>query len=217
MRKIRLNNLMLRVAACFVDYESAQLVPTSRIVEYGYVYGKLMDLKPQRALDVGCVALHNYISPALAMNGCQTWGVDIRKEWGFKHPNFHFVQGDIRNPLLFGEKFDTIFCISTLEHIGLPGYYGNTLYDKFGDVHAVHGMRSCLRDGGTLILTVPYKDTFLERPGARVYDRPTIQKLLNTFAITNYVIYKLEKDNWVQVENTESEGVICLTAVKRQP
>ena len=215
MQKLRMNNLMLKVAACFVDYESAQLTPDSRIVEYGYVYGKLVNMTPGKALDVGCVALHNYISPALAMNGWQVSGVDIRSEWAFKHPNFTFVQGDIRNPMLLEDKFDVACCISTLEHIGLSGYYGNKTYDKDGDKVAVQGICTTLKPNGTLILTVPYRDTFLQRPGARVYDFPTLKKLLYKFDIKDSVIYVLKDGNWQKVENTPIEGVICLTAVKR--
>ena len=215
MKKVRLNNFMLRLAACFIDYESAQLVPSSRIVEYPYVFGKLAKLQPGNALDVGCVALHNYVSPSLAINGWKVTGVDIRSEWAFKHPNFTFVQGDIRNPLLFGEKFDAVFCISTLEHIGLSGYYGNKEHDANGDLHALYGISTVLKQGGKLILTVPYRDTFLQRPGARVYDMFTLKTLLHKYDIKDKVIYALKDGAWQLVENTAEEGVICLTAVKR--
>lgn len=217
VRKMKLNSGLLKVAACFVDYESEHLPPDSRIVEDSYVFSKLLGMKPCRVLDVGCVARHNYISPSLAMNGWDVYGMDIRSEWQFHHPNFIFVQADVTKSGLGDEMFDVIICISTMEHIGLVGYYGNSVEDKDGDTKAMTEMRRLLRKRGVLLLTVPYCGHYFDRQGTRVYDMNRLQRLTNgKFNVGSEVVYLQDKKgNWdIADEKIESEGVICLEMVK---
>lgn len=217
VRKMKLNSGLLKIAACFVDYESEHLPPDSRIIEDSYVFSKLLGMKPCKVLDVGCVARHNYISPALAMNGWDVYGMDIRSEWQFHHPNFTFVQADVTKSGLVDEWFDAITCISTMEHIGLVGYYGNSVEDKEGDAKAMAEMWRLLRVGGTLLLTVPYCGHYFDRQGTRVYDLIRLQRVTaGKFSMKDMLIYLQDKKgNWnVATKDIKTEGVICLELVK---
>jgi len=215
-RKIRLGAGILKVAACFVDYESEHLPPDSRIVEDSFVFSKLMKMKVGTALDVGCVARHNYVSPSLAMNGWQVYGLDIRSEWQFHHPNFQFVQKDMRDSGLKSGMFDVVTCISTLEHIGLVGYYGETKEDNDGDIEAFNEIKRVTKVGGTILLTVPYCKTYSTRPGVRVYDMKRLNSMCKGLSTKSKVVYLQDKngDWFMNTENIATEGVICLELVK---
>jgi SAM-dependent methyltransferase len=215
-KKIRLGASILKVAACFVDYESEHLPPDSRIIEDSFAFSKLMGMSIGKACDVGCIARHNYISPSLAMNGWEVYGVDIRSEWQFHHPNFHFIQGDIRENTFETESLDLITCISTLEHIGLIGYYGNQHEIKEGDYEAMVQIKRVLKKSGTLLLTVPYRKTYIERPGTRVYDTNRLLPMIEGYSIKSEVVYLQDKKGFwfIKDRNIEEEGVICLELIK---
>ncbi len=214
-RKVRLGSKILKFAAVFVDYESEHLPPTSRIVEDAYVLGKLMDIKPCRVLDVGCVARHNVISPSLAFKGWDVYGVDIRSEWQFHHPNFHFVQADVRTANFKPDFFDVVTCVSTIEHIGLAGYYGNTQDFENADIQAMKRIREIMKPNGTLLLTVPYQHDYFCKPGARLYDMDRLNRMLKGFEVKDKVIYLQDKEgHWNKVDDCDTEGCICLEAVK---
>jgi SAM-dependent methyltransferase len=214
-RKIRLGSGIMKVAAVFVDYESEHLPPNSRVVEDSYVFSKLMGMKDGKAVDVGCVARHNYISPALALSGWDVYGVDIRSEWQFHHPNFHFLQEDIRHSTLPSNDFDLVTCVSTLEHIGLVGYYGNQEEVINGDAQAITQIKRILKPNGILLLTVPYANKYSVRPGVRVYNMFTLNKILVGFTVIDKVIYLQDKmGDWDIVDGCDAEGVICLQLKK---
>jgi SAM-dependent methyltransferase len=214
--KIKLSGGMLKLAACFVDYEAEYLPPDSRIVEYGFAFSKLMGLPQGKVCDVGYVARHNYIIPSLAFYGWQVTGIDIRKEWSFHHPNFKSIQGDMRTSGLPDSEFDVVICISTLEHIGLSGYYGITELDNDGDMSAVNDMKRVLKQGGKFILTVPYCKDYSVTAGARIYDMARLNKILDGFSLKSIVVYLQVGTEWLMVDtNIAKEGVVCLEAIKR--
>ena len=215
-RKMRMGSRFLKVAACFVDYESEHLPPDSRIVEDSFVFSKLIGYtKKGNALDVGCIARHNYISPSLAMNGWNVYGIDIRNEWEFHHPNFHFVQQDIRHSDFKDDFFDLITCVSTLEHIGLLGYYGNQTKVDDGDAETMKELKRILKPDGTLLLTVPFCDNYSERAGVRVYDYGRLLDIMDGMAAKDSLIYcQNKKGDWKLTTSTSIEGVICLELVK---
>jgi SAM-dependent methyltransferase len=210
-RKIRLGSSILKVAACFVDYESEHLPPDSRIIENSFAFSKLMGMEKGKAADIGCVARHNPISPSLAMNGWEVYGIDIRSEWQFHHPNFHFIQVDVREIKIESNSLDLIACISTLEHIGLIGYYGNQVEITKGDYEAMVQMRRILKKDGILLLTVPFRNTYIERPGTRVYDMKRLTPMFEGFTVKDKHIWLQDKKgDWHEVYNTDTEGVICV-------
>ncbi len=216
IRKIPLNLTLLKLAGCFIDYEAVHLDISGRVVEYGFVLSKLMSLPKGRVLDVGCIALHNYVSPSLAFAGWNVYGIDIRSDWGFKHSNFQLIQRDIREGGFASEWFDAVVCLSTIEHIGIPGYYGNKHDSPDGDVHAAEEMSRITRKGGRILLTAPYYDTYFVRRGARVYDSERLKKMFSGCDVADKRIYVWKDKNWMEIKGSlEKEGIICLELVKR--
>lgn len=83
-------------------------------------------------------------------------------------PRGEFVSGDVTRGDLFAEKFDLMTCIDTIEHIEpdfLPSF--------------VTGMRGQVRDGATLIATVPSTNVQLN---PKHYQHFTAESLRDTLA-----------------------------------
>lgn len=217
--KLRLSSGLLRLASHFVDYEAEALPPDGRIIEYGFVTYKLSGVSRGKVLDVGCTARHNYILPTLALSGWEVWGIDVR-EFKFKHPNFHFVLGDISHTSFPDDFFDCVYVISTLEHIGLSGYYGVTEADPEGDAKAVREISRVLGTGGKLLATVPYARRQFIRPGARVYDKHGLQKLFSDYELKEKTLYIQDSDGfWIPIteetiQERGKEGIALLELQK---
>jgi SAM-dependent methyltransferase len=212
--KVKLGVKALRWASHLVDYEADHMPINGRLIEYGYVLGVLSRLTPGTALDVGCVALHNCVPAALAFAGWQVRGIDTRRDWGFHHPSFKFIQGDIRTCSLPDESFDAVTCISTLEHVGVA-YYGG-LENANGDIVASREIIRLLKSGGTLVVTAPYSEMYFRRPEERVYDDTRLRMLFRNLTETDRQIYTWVNDEWVEANNGRGkENMICLTYRKK--
>jgi SAM-dependent methyltransferase len=126
------------------------------------------------------------------------YGIDIR-EFKFKHPNFTFVLGDIRNTKFPDNFFDYVTAVSTLEHIGIRGRYGVTKEDPKGDIKTVREVARILSPHGIFLLTIPYGQGQLIKPLQRVYDKVRLTKMLCQWKIVKEVYYVLEEGYWVTV------------------
>lgn len=214
--KVKLNSRVLKVAARFIDYEADHLSVESRMIEYGFVLGMLMRLPPGKALDVGCVALHNCIDSALAFAGWAVYGVDIRGDYGFQHPNFHFLHQDIRHSTLPDESFNVVVCVSVLEHVGVRGFYGVDIEDAGGDIAAATEILRMLKRGGKILFTAPYSKKYHLRPMERVYDADRLAVMFAGTDTIHRVIYAWREDKWEEIEaEIDEDMLLCLELQKR--
>ena len=114
---------------------------------------------------------------------CELYGLDIvdinrvlNRFEGLKQDIrevYNFFQGDVRNSDFENNKFDLVFCISTLEHFGFDSFESNknanTVFKRPGeypkvfpvyeecreDRKAIAELRRMLMPGGSLLLTLP--------------------------------------------------------------
>lgn len=216
LRKIRMNKVMLRIAACFIDYEAESLPPDSRVIEYGFTLAKISKMPIGKALDVGCIARHNYLIPMMCFAGWDVSGIDIRDGWGYTHPNFRFIRGDIRDNTFKDNEFDMVSCISAIEHMGTTSYYGDTLIEQNADYHVLSEIKRILKPDGILLITVPYRKIGAVRPGYKIYDRG-IFSMFCDMEIIDEVIYKKDSVNgWIPSDRDIGvEGVLCIAARKK--
>lgn len=191
---------------------------TERIVEVPFVLRHLGVPKGAAVVDFGCaespVALH------LANAGYQVTGVDLRP-YPFDHPNLRILQGDVLSGILPERAFDAAICLSTIEHVGLDAYGGRLMED--GDLRVMHALRRSLREGGRLLLTVPYGRGRLE--GSRIYDAARLGALLEGFAVEADEYYRKQagrhwivsdRDTVARVESRiATQGVALIAATKR--
>ena len=93
-----------------------------------------------------------------------------------------FVQGDILNLPFTDEEFGAVFCISTIEHIGL-GFYQDPQSQAPADHKAMQEASRVLKKGGMLVLTVPY-GIVIPNSHHRIYDADSLARLLSGLKIT---------------------------------
>jgi SAM-dependent methyltransferase len=91
----------------------------------------------------------------------------------------HSIIADITATGLPAGSFDIIWCISTLEHVGMDnsGYTGNSTAGAGMDVVAIREMGRLLSPGGRLLITVPF-GMFEDHGWFRNYDADSWQGLL---------------------------------------
>lgn len=116
-----------------------------RPIEYGFALDCIAKTSPTSVLDVGS----GHSSWPSLLYGCRL-DVDaidkIEGYWASLH-NRHYPisKGDITQAPNDGKRYDIITCISVLEHI--PDYKA-----------AIRGMLARLRDGGHIVITVPFNN-----------------------------------------------------------
>ncbi|KKN23699.1 hypothetical protein LCGC14_0902240 [marine sediment metagenome] len=201
MKKIGLPNWVLDLAYKFVDVEKNSPTVDERTYEYAFAASKLLGLPVgTKLLDVGCVARTNFI-PALACElDFDVWGIDIRPYW-FEHPNFTFIQGDITDPRLVPHNMDIVTAISTIEHIGIKGRYGVTKKRLGSDWTAIRSIYGILRQGGSLVLTVPTHLRHEDKISSlgKTYGTRTINSMLRGWKEVDCRVFKgLYMTEWVK-------------------
>lgn len=89
------------------------------------------------------------------------------------------ITGNVTDESLLPTPFDLIWCISTLEHIGMnnTGYTTDFAQDQDMDRQALQRMMDLLVPGGRLLITVPYGKAE-DHGWLRNYDRSRWQGLL---------------------------------------
>jgi len=131
-----------------------------RVIEYPWVYARLGE-QPGLVLDAGSTLNWPFLlrSPILRRKTLILY--TLAPETVFPGAKLSYVYGDLRSTVLRDEFFDTIVCISALEHIGMD----NAVYtedEQFhvnsvgSDLSVLHEFRRLLKPGGDLFITVPY-------------------------------------------------------------
>ena len=177
------DNLLLAIA---LNIKPAN---TERVAEYGFALRQLTS-GSGRLMDIGSSdSLFPYL---LADKGFNVTCLDpIAKP--SNDPRIEIMEGDIRKTSLSEGQFDVITCISTLEHIGLPGRYGITEADPDGERNAMKEMHRLLKPGGRLILTVPFGQ-YAMLPLNRVYSQVRIMELKGPLRCTTEEYYCIDRE-----------------------
>jgi O-antigen chain-terminating methyltransferase len=88
------------------------------------------------------------------------------------------VRGDICDTGFSAEAFDLVWCISSLEHIGMDNSaYGESRLDDATAEGALAEMVRITRPGGSILVTVPY-GKFENHGWFRNFDQDSLQELL---------------------------------------
>jgi ubiquinone/menaquinone biosynthesis C-methylase UbiE len=122
--------------------------------EYGYT---LLNLKPDRILDVGCgTGDFDYL---LCCCDMKVTGIDAfnrsQSQALLSHPNYTFIFGDFLKMDFPENCFDSVVLLSTLEHIGMRAYgFQNT--EIYKDCKAVDKISHVCKKDGVIIITTPY-------------------------------------------------------------
>lgn len=99
---------------------------------------------------------------------------------GSVRPLLKPVQSDMRDTPFLPDQFDLIFCISTIEHVGMDNERyargGKDQPSGCGDFEALRELCRITRPGGRLLLTVPF-GTYENHGWFRQYDLARLVKL----------------------------------------
>ncbi len=179
----------------------AQQPPNSdRYLEYPWMM-KNIKITKGRLLDIGSTACNMLYE--LLQKEIEIHGIDLNEKI-IKDNKIKFTKGDIRKTDYPDDYFDCITCISTLEHIGVPGRYGSD-DDSDGDIKAMREMKRILKNEGLLLVTIPYgiKDIL---PINKLYDKDRVKKLFTDYNIIEQKFLKFNKkfDFWFQVSEKEA-------------
>ena len=203
--KLQPNNWLVRIvarslrrtASCFIHEPEPRLLYNlaERLIEYPFVFSELKKHPAGKVLDVGCTDYRNVLPFILASLGWEVYGIDIQ-DFGFKHPNFHFVRGDITNTHFSDNFFNCVYAISTLEHIGIKGSFGIEKSDTEADKKAMKEIARILEPNGICLLTLPYGKRRLER--SRRYDKLMLEELISGWNIEHQAYCVLDSERgWV--------------------
>lgn len=207
--RFRLPPKLIKFAYRFVDIEASGEIdrPVTRVIEYSFVIQKLGSAKGEKVLDIGCTSRWNLLPASLAGLGWEVYGIDIR-QMKFRHPNFHFVSGDISNTGFPDSFFDAVCAISTIEHIGLSGRFGVNQDDPQGDAKAVKEVQRIIRPGGTFLVTVPYGQRAIVHPLHKVYDKAWLKDLFADWRIKNEIYYAYDEEGYWEIVPEEVAALV---------
>jgi len=172
-----------------------------RDIEYSFVAANLPD-GPGQALDFGCGLSH--MGLLAARKGFNVTAVDMTAvSWFYRFSNLRFVQGDIFEMNLPAGRFDVIINCSSIEHVGLSGRYGISRSRPDGDIEAMAILRTLLKPGKTMLLTIPVGKDKTFAPLHRIYGRDRLPKLLNGWDVIKEEFWLKDGLNkWVSVEES---------------
>jgi SAM-dependent methyltransferase len=132
-----------------------------RCVEYPWLIGQL-DSAPGSLLDAGSTLNHGFLIdlPILQAKVIHILTLAPEEEC-FWHRNVSYMFHDLRDIPIRDSYYDTISCLSTLEHVGCDNsnYTGN---DSDRENHpedylaAIQELCRVLKPGGSLLITVPF-------------------------------------------------------------
>jgi SAM-dependent methyltransferase len=186
-----------------------------RIVEYPWLFSKLRSIdKLGKILDAGSTLNHDYILTrrpfADADLTLMTLAPEKRCYW---YKGYSYVFGDFRNSPFDDESFDTLVCVSTLEHVGLD----NTLLytddrskaenDRFGFLNAIREFRRVVRQQGRCFITVPYGkyDNF---GWFQLFDARMLNEIVSAFGPSSVEIdfFRYGRNGWSRAAQADVEN-----------
>lgn len=186
-----------------------------RVVEYPWLFGYLRrDNLKGRLLDAGSALNHDFLLRRAPLRGSDltimTLAPEKRCQW---YDGYSYVFGDFRQTFFQDAVFDAVFCISTIEHVGLDNtlLYTNDMTraesDERAFLPAIREFRRILKPGGSCFLTFPF-GKHANMGWYQVFDAEMVQSIIKTFGPSTYEVeyFGYSERGWQRtaVENVEN-------------
>ena len=182
----------------------------ARIIEIPWVLSRLRNAG-NRFLDAGSALNFDFVLTSPALKEKQTTIVTLAPEGqAFWQLGVSYVFGDLRDLDFRDDRFDSVACISTIEHIGMD----NTMYaenlaiaqrsDPSEFVLAVKELRRVLKKGGSLYISFPF-GRYENHGWFQQFDAALVDTLVDAFGPANSyeTIFQCHPDGW-QRSNREA-------------
>ncbi|MEK6334521.1 MAG: class I SAM-dependent methyltransferase [Acidobacteriota bacterium] len=175
----------------------------ARVIEIPWVLSRLKD-KTGLFLDAGSALNYGFVLESAPLKDKRVTIVTLAPEGqAFWQLGVSYVFGDLRDLDFRDERFDSVACISTIEHIGMDNsmYAGDADIAKRGDttefLMAVKELKRVLKPGGTLYITFPF-GRYENHGWFQQFDAALVDKLVDGFgtAQSRETIFKYEPDGW---------------------
>lgn len=175
----------------FPEYFATEpLDPTDRYIEYPFILKNLPKL-PCKILDVGCSgSMFPLIAEAI---GYETYCIDIRNY--SPSQKIFFTKSNICVAPYKSESFDVITAISSIEHIGLKGVYGQE-EELDGDTLAIKEIYRILKPKGLFLMTVPYSSYLSITENHKIYNNARLDAILWRFKHEKIIIDSPESKDY---------------------
>src|SRR5829696_660202 len=182
----------------------------ARIIEIPWVLSRARN-RGNRFLDAGSALNYDFVLTAPALKEKQTTIVTLAPEGqAFWQLGVSYVFGDLRDLDFRDERFDSVACISTIEHIGMD----NTMYaedlkiaqrsDPSEFVLAVKELKRVLKTQGSLYISFPF-GRYENHGWFQQFDAALVDTLVSAFAPSRHheTIFQYHPDGW-QLSNREA-------------
>jgi len=182
-----------------------------RLVEFPWIITHLPSTAG-RVLDAGSTINFDYI---LNQSVWQKQDITIMtlapEDKSFWQKRISYVYGDLRNVPFRENWFDTITCISTLEHVGMNNdiYTADATFheaDTTSHLTVIDEFKRILKPGGKLYLTVPY-GIFKLCGFQQVFNADMIQAIKTRFGgkTVQETYFRYSADGWQMASATECD------------
>ncbi|MFA6475017.1 MAG: methyltransferase domain-containing protein [Patescibacteria group bacterium] len=173
-----------------------------RLVEFPWLMSSLPK-ESGKLLDAGSTINHSYIiNQTVLQNKDITIMTLAPEDKSFWQKRISYIYGDLRNAPLRDNWFDSVTCISTLEHVGMDNsiYTADKQYhqsDTTSHLKVIAELQRMLKPGGRLYLTVPY-GLFKVMGFQQVFNAEMVQNVIKQFGgkVIEETYFKYTVDGW---------------------
>jgi SAM-dependent methyltransferase len=182
----------------------------ARIIEIPWVLSRARN-DGNRLLDAGSALNYDFVLTSPAFKQKQTTIMTLAPEGhAYWQLGVSYVFGDLRDLDFRDERFDSVACISTIEHIGMD----NTMYaedleiarrsDPSEFVLAVKELKRVLKKDGSLYISFPF-GRYENHGWFQQFDAALVDTLVGAFAPSRHheAIFQYHPDGW-QLSNREA-------------
>lgn len=185
-----------------------------RCVEYPWMFSRLERQESTQVLDAGSVLNHEAIVASTFFQKNRVHILTLAPEKScFWYKGISYLYADLRSIPIRDAFYDTIVCISTIEHIGCDnsrytGDKSHAMQSPSDYLLAIGELRRVLKAGGQLYLTVPF-GKLREFKSFRQFDQKLLASVIDGFGPADVTkeFFKYTQDGWNKA--TESECVTC--------